>query len=212
MQHCNLNLKKLELSIKKCKKCPNLVKGRTQAVSGYGDSEAKVLFVGLAPGREGADLTGVPFTKDNSGVLFQEMLIRIGLSEEKDPKNEKPMLKKAFVTNIVKCNPKRWDKSGRVRNRNPTRKEIENCRHFLEKELGTLNPKIIVPLGKESAKWICRELNVNCLSPWKKEIRIGGVVIFPMYHPAFIIRGGGRQKYTKQEYQKDFERLSRTIT
>jgi len=41
----------------------------------------------------------------------------------------------------VKCNPKKWDKSGRVKNRNPTRKEIENCRHFLENELRILNPR-----------------------------------------------------------------------
>jgi DNA polymerase len=206
-----MGFKKIESEIKCCRKCSELAESRTQAVPGYGDLEGKVFFVGLAPGREGADLTGVPFTRDDSGVLFQEMLIRIGLSEEKDPKNEKPMLKKAFVTNIVKCNPKKWDKSGRVRNRNPTRKEIENCRHFLKKELRTLDSKIIVPLGKESTKWVCKELGAICPSPWRRETRIGSVVIFPMYHPAFIIRGGGRQKYTKQEYQKDFERLSRTI-
>ncbi len=206
-----MSLEEIKKRVKSCRKCPDLIKSRTQAVPGYGDIKAKVLFIGLAPGREGADLTGVPFTRDDSGVLFQEMLIRIGLSEEKDPKNEKPMLKKAFVTNIVKCNPKRWDKSGRVRNRNPTRKEIENCRHFLEKELKILNPRVIVPLGKESTKWICKNLGKICPSPWRREIKVRDVMIFPMYHPAFVIRGGGRQKYTKQEYQKNFERLSRTI-
>jgi DNA polymerase len=206
-----MEIEKIESEIKQCKKCPNLVKSRTQAVPGYGDPKAKVLFVGLAPGREGADLTGVPFTRDKSGLLFQEMLIRTGFSDEKNPGNEKPNLKNVFVTNIVKCNPKRCDKSGRARNRDPTRNEIENCRHFLEKELRALKLKVIVPLGKESTKLICRELNMNCSSNWKKEVKAGDAVIFPIYHPAFIVRGGGKQKYTKQEYQKDFEKLSRMI-
>lgn len=199
------------LELKNCRKCPDLVRSRTRVVPGYGDPEAKVFFVGLAPGRKGADLTGVPFTRDNSGILFQEMLIQIGLSEEKDSRNEKPMLRKAFVTNIVKCNPKKWDKYGRVKNRNPTRKEIENCRHFLENELRILNPRVIVPLGEESTKWICKELGAIYPSPWRKEIKVRDVVIFPIYHPAFVVRGGGKQKYTKQKYRKDFERLSRII-
>lgn len=204
-----MNLKEIESKVKSCRKCPELLRSRIQAVPGYGDPDAKIFFVGLAPGRKGADLTGVPFTRDDSGILFQEMLIRIGFSEEKDPRNEKPVLRKAFITNMVKCNPKKWDKSGRARNRNPTRKEIENCKHFLGDELRILNPRVIVPLGKESTKWICEELGAMCPSPWRKEIKIRDVVIFPMYHPAFIVRGGGKQKYTKQEYQKDFERLSR---
>jgi len=82
----------------------------------------------------------------------------------------------------------------------------------LEKELKALNPKVIVPLGRESTKLVCRELNVNCPSTWKKEIKVGDIVIFPVYHPAFIVRGGGKQKYTREEYQKDFEKLSRMIT
>lgn len=202
-----MNLDELVLEIKSCRKCHELVRSRSQPVPGFGDSEAKVLFVGLAPGRKGADLTGVPFTKDDSGVLFQEMLIRICLSKEKDPRNENPILRKAYTTNIVKCNPKEWGKTGRAKNRNPTVKEIKNCRRFLENELRILDPKVIVPLGKESTKQICKELGADCPRPWRREMRVNDVVIFPMYHPAFIVRGGGEQKYTRQKYQKDFERL-----
>ena len=95
--------------------------------------------------------------------------------------------------------------------RSPTRKEIENCIHFLENELRILSPKAIVPLGKESTKWICKSLGTICPSPWRREIKVRDVTVFPMYHPAFIVRGGGKQKYTKQEYQKDFVMLSKII-
>ena len=60
----------LENQIKRCTKCENLVKSRNRVVPGYGFVDADIFFLGLAPGRLGADSTGIPFTKDSSGIRF----------------------------------------------------------------------------------------------------------------------------------------------
>ena len=64
----NQNLNEFNKELKLCKKCKSLVKSRKTVVTGYGDSDAEILFLGLAPGRNGADITGIPFTKDPSGI------------------------------------------------------------------------------------------------------------------------------------------------
>jgi len=206
-----MNLEELKERIKSCSKCPELVKSRKQSVPGYGDSRAKVIFIGLAPGKDGADLTGVPFTRDPSGVLFQKMLIKIGLSVEEDPENEKPILRNSFVSNIAKCNPKTKSKCGRPINRDPNKKEVEYCLPYLREELSLINPKIIVPLGRKAALLILKEKGICSDITWNEKIEGKGAIVFPMYHPGFVIRGGGRQRYSEQDYERDFEKLKSII-
>jgi len=126
-----------------CSRCPALAANRHRIVYGYGAPDARVLFVGEAPGYKGADLTGVPFTRDRSGVRFQQMLIALGLSAETDPRVEHPRLT-CFVTNVVRCNP--------PGNRAPSREEIGNCVPYLWEELALLQPDIIVPVGGVAAQ------------------------------------------------------------
>ena len=125
-----------------CRRCPGLAANRRCMVHGYGATDAGVLFVGEAPGYKGADLTGVPFTRDRSGVRFQQMLIALGLSGETDPRVERPRLA-CFVTNVVRCNP--------PANRAPSREEIANCVPYLWEELALVQPEIVVPVGGVAA-------------------------------------------------------------
>ena len=118
-------------------------------VHGYGATDAGVLFVGEAPGYKGADLTGVPFTRDRSGVRFQQMLIALGLSGETDPRVERPRLA-CFVTNVVRCNP--------PANRAPSREEIANCVPYLWEELALVQPEIVVPVGGVAAQELFKYL------------------------------------------------------
>src|SRR5690349_1159646 len=97
-------LLQLNSKIKSCVSCKELVKTRSRVVIGYGDVNAKILLIGEAPGRLGADVTGIPFTRDRSGVFLQRMLGKIGLNES-EPENELPILRDVYITNIVKCNP-----------------------------------------------------------------------------------------------------------
>lgn len=175
-----------------CEKCSDLLRSRNQVVLGYGDKDAQILFVGLAPGRNGADVTGVPFTKDPSGVLFQEAMISAGFSNEMNPKAKSPHLNNVYVTNLVKCNPK--DENGR--NRLPSKNEIENCIEYLYSEIAEVNPDIIVPFGKLATEWLLKQKIGRFGDFHNKLISSNNQFYIPFYHPSYVIRGAyPREKY-----------------
>ncbi len=164
-----------------CTRCPVLVANRQCIVHGYGSPEASALFVGEAPGYKGGDVTGVPFTRDRSGVRLQQLLIELGLSAETDPRVERPRLR-CFVTNVVRCNP--------PGNRRPTRTEIERCQPFLWQELALLQPRIVVPMGNVAAQAIFLRLKSQVGPPISQAhaqlFSRDGLWIVPMRHPARI--------------------------
>ena len=134
-----------------CRRCPALAANRSRIVPGYGFVPATVAFVGEAPGRHGADLTGVPFTRDRSGRRLQGLVIRIGLSAESDPAAERPRLQDCFLTNVVRCNP--------PGNRRPTRAEVSACFYNLQEELLRVRPRILVPVGLLATQVLLRWLS-----------------------------------------------------
>jgi DNA polymerase len=164
-----------------CTRCPALVANRRRIVHGYGPSDSSVVFVGEAPGYKGGDLTGVPFTRDRSGLRLQRVLIELGLTAETDARVERPLLR-CFLTNVVRCNP--------PSNRTPTRAEILSCQHYLWQELELLQPSIIVPLGNVAARAIFGRLLDQPAPPITlahAQLFAGsGRVIVPMRHPARI--------------------------
>lgn len=157
---------------------------------GTGNRNADILIVGLAPGKDGADITGIPFTRDPSGRLLQSMLEKVGLSRDQD----------VYITNIVKCNPK--DAKGN--NRNPTSREIGNCCSYLDKEIELVNPRLIVPLGVYVTEYFLRR---NCrMKDCHGQVFLkDGKIIFPLYHPGFVVRNA----YSVTQYEKDFEKLDK---
>lgn len=198
-------LEQLQDSVMACTKCSELVKCRSRPVPGYGDPNPDILFIGEAPGRYGADMTGVPFTRDRSGKLFLKMLGSIGLTNS-SPDQHDPTLYRAFVTNIVKCNPR--GKTGT--NRPPTQEEIGNCSGFLKDEIRILSPKIIVPLGIPACKQVLgAEFDSRNLG---KPILQDNVWVFPLWHPAFVVRGGGKMRINERKYQKEFMKLMKLLT
>jgi len=182
----------LRSQIRNCHKCVNLCSSRLQAVPGDGSHDAKALFIGLAPGRNGADITGIPFTKDKTGRLLRENIKKMGLSA-----------KEVYLTNLVKCNPK--DRKGR--NRNPTSKEIKNCRLFLEEEIQLVNPKIVVTLGVRATEVILGEKIGSMKRYNARVLKNERGQIFPMFHPGFVVRGA----YDRKNYEKDFQKLKGMI-
>jgi uracil-DNA glycosylase family 4 len=164
-----------------CTRCPDLVANRRCIVHGYGPADASIVFVGEAPGYKGGDLTGVPFTRDRSGVRLQRLFIELGLSHETDPRLERPRLH-CFVTNVVRCNP--------PANRMPTRAEIAHCQPFLWQELALLQPRIVVPLGNVSVRVLFPRLVGHPAPPITQAhaqiFARDGVWLIPMRHPARI--------------------------
>lgn len=176
-----------------CRRCPALVANRQRIVHGYGVPPfpavtrevpaVRVVFVGEAPGYRGGDRTGVPFTRDRSGVRLQQVLMDLGLSEECDPHVERPRLR-CFVTNTVRCNP--------PGNRTPTRAEVAHCLPYLWQELELFRPHIVVPVGNVATQALFPRLLGLPAPPIGQahaQVFAGhGVIVVPMRHPARIAR------------------------
>ena len=136
-----------------CPRCPRLVAYRAAnrtahpdwwnaPVPGWGDPEAWLCVVGLAPGVTGANRTGRPFTGDHAGVLLYATLAKFGLSEGEyaaDP-CDGLRLTGAFISNAARCVP--------PQNR-PTPEEVRTCRPFLEAQLASLpDLRVVLALGQ----------------------------------------------------------------
>jgi uracil-DNA glycosylase family 4 len=182
-------LRALRAAMLGCVRCDALVRCRSQVVPGHGAAPATVAFVGLAPGRLGGDRTGIPFSGDRSGELLRLMIARAALG-------------RVFITNVVRCNPR----DGRGRNRDPSAREIANCRDHLVAELAAVRPRVVVCLG--AVAW--RE-TAGREAPFRPHrpaaLSGGGLLLYPMYHPAYVVRGA----YPVRAYARDFARLKRLI-
>jgi uracil DNA glycosylase superfamily protein len=106
-------LTRLAERVTACRACPSMPPERRR-VPGHGPSEAVLALVGEAPGRFGADRTGVPFSGDRSGAFLRELIAELGLDADRD----------VYITNVVKCNPR--DERGN--NRAPSPEEIAAAR------------------------------------------------------------------------------------
>ena len=136
-----------------CPLCPRLVAFRHECraehpgwwnapVPAFGDRDAWLAIVGLAPGKQGANRTGRPFTGDYAGDLLYATLAKFGLSEGEyraDP-HDGLTLKGAIILNAVKCLPPA---------NKPIPQEIATCRHYLQEGLATLtNVTVVIALGQ----------------------------------------------------------------
>jgi uracil-DNA glycosylase family 4 len=154
-----------------CTLCPRM-SGRAKVLSeSSGNIHSKVLFIGEAPGRLGADRTGVPFRGDRSGDNFEILLRNIGWTRAD-----------IFITNAVLCNP-RGDEGN---NEPPSDEELANCSAFLQMTMELIDPDVVVTLGAVALRAIARihphnyrlRQTVSSLVPWS------GRSLMPMYHPS----------------------------
>jgi len=166
-QPANTNLQTLDAVIKNCKKC-KLHETRINTVFGDGSTNAKVMIIGEAPGKD-EDISGKPFV-GRAGKLLTEILSSINL-ERKD----------VFITNTVKCRP--------PENRNPHDDEIKSCSGYLDEQINLINPKVIVLLGKIAANRILNiDEPISNLRGKKYFIKENNIPIIVFYHPAYLLR------------------------
>ena len=149
-----------------CSKCERLVELRQSLqreqplwhnapVPSFGDPSAALLIVGLAPGLQGANRTGRPFTGDYAGDLLYATLAKLGLSEgEYDCRTDDGLsLRGCMITNAVRCLPPQ---------NKPIGAEINNCRPFLENQiLGMNGIKALLALGKIAHDSVVRTLGAK---------------------------------------------------
>ena len=142
-----------------CTRCPRLVVYREQIarekkrayrdweywgkpVPGFGDAQARVLIMGLAPGAHGSNRTGRPFTGDSSGKFMYPVLYETGFASQPTSadRNDGMVLTNLYITAAVRCAPP---------DNKPLPQELAECSHFLDRELAGLGDvKVIVALGK----------------------------------------------------------------
>ncbi len=152
-------LNRLNAEVIACTRCPRLVIYREQVarekrrayndcdywgkpVPGFGDPQARVIVVGLAPGAHGSNRTGRPFTGDASGKFMYPVLHETGFANQPSAtdRNDGLQLKDMYITAAVRCAPP---------DNKPLPLELANCAPYLERELqGLKNAKVVVALGK----------------------------------------------------------------
>ncbi|HSE20417.1 MAG TPA: uracil-DNA glycosylase [Pyrinomonadaceae bacterium] len=190
------HFKELTSAAANCTLCPSMC-GRSAVLSELnGSIDAKLMFIGEAPGRKGADRTRVPFSGDQSGSNFERFLGSIGLSRSS-----------VFITSGALCNPRR--ESGA--NRKPTKTELTNCSHFLARTIGLVNPQVIVTLGSvalEALKLIhYHELTLKdsaaTIQTWN------GRVLVPIYHPSPQVLASHRRE---AEQLRDYQVVAKAIS
>ena len=153
-----------------CKKCDRMCSSQRVLNRSAGNLNSDIMFIGEAPGRLGADDSGIPFHGDKAGHNFEELLEFAGINRSQ-----------IFVTNAILCNPK--NDSGN--NGTPTNTEILNCSEFLNQQIQLVNPKIIVTLGMTALKalsyieehHLTLNLHVRTCQKWCNRLLI------PVYHP-----------------------------
>jgi len=116
-----------DLSVVECARCPDLAECRSRIVNGVGPADADLLFVGEGPGANEDD-QGEPFV-GRSGTVLDDALRTAGLARAD-----------VRITNCVRCRP--------PENRDPRAAELANCREYLDREIGAVDPTVIVTLGK----------------------------------------------------------------
>jgi len=169
------SIKTLNKEIISCKKCPRLVKWRKRIaeekvarfsqwnywgkpVTGFGDLNARLIIIGLAPAAHGANRTGRMFTGDRSGEWLYRTLHKYGFASQpiSYSKDDSLQLSDCYITAVVRCAPPE---------NKPTTNEIRNCNPFLIREFKLLsNSRVIVTLGKvafNSTIRIIRKLNLT---------------------------------------------------
>lgn len=155
--------------------CPDLAKQAKSMVFGTGDPEAKVVFIGEAPGKN-EDLKGEPFV-GASGKFLDEMLGSVGLNR-----------KNIYITNIVKYRP--------PKNRDPSREEKEAFMPFLYAQLAAIAPKVVVTFGRHSTNCFLPGLQISAIHGQTQQISVEVEskqytwTILPLYHPAAALYNG----------------------
>ena len=158
-------LEEIKCECEKCQKC-ELCKTRTNIVFGTGNENARLMFIGEAPGQK-EDESGIPFV-GAAGKLLNKYLDAVGISRED-----------VYIANILKCRP--------PKNRDPLPAEEDMCIGYLRDQVLSIRPKVIVCLGRISAMRIIKP-DFKITAEHGKWFDKNGYSVCAVYHPAALLR------------------------
>lgn len=173
-------LEVLRLAVEACHQC-GLCETRTNVVFGVGKSDARLMFVGEAPGRD-EDEQGEPFV-GQAGKVLTKMIVAMGLSREE-----------VYIGNILKCRP--------PDNRTPTLEEMAICLPHIVRQIKVIQPEIVCALGATALKGLLRDPRAAIGRMRGKFISWQGIKLMPTYHPAYLLRSPGEKHKTWEDLQK----------
>jgi uracil-DNA glycosylase family 4 len=153
-----------------CRDC-ELAKYRTKVVPGEGAEDADLLLIGEAPGWH-EDQQGRPFVGP-AGQFLEQLLASIGLRREE-----------VYIANVIKCRP--------PQNRDPLPAEIQSCSKWLDGQIEIIQPQMIITLGRYSLARYFPNQSIGKIHG--KPRKSGGVIYYPMYHPAAALHQGSLRR------------------
>jgi DNA polymerase len=179
-------LEELRAYIGDCQRC-KLAKHRSHLVFGAGNPDARLMFIGEAPGKE-EDLQGLPFVGD-AGMLLTRLIAKMGMRRED-----------VYIANVIKCRP--------PMNRDPEEDEIATCRGFIEKQIQIIRPQIIMTLGRIALQALLEMPKLRITSARGHFYDYKGIPLMPTFHPAYLLRNPRDKILTWADAQKVMARIT----
>jgi DNA polymerase len=155
----------LAATVRECRLC-GLCGTRTQTVFGTGDTRARLMVIGEAPGAD-EDRQGEPFV-GRAGQLLNSMLKAAGF--------ERPAV---YIANVLKCRP--------PNNRDPAANEVERCLPYLKRQIALIGPAVILCVGRIAAQHLL-ERDVPLARLRGRVHQFGRTPVVVTYHPAYLLR------------------------
>jgi len=178
------SLKELEDFLSSCERC-RLATERKNIVFGEGLPDARVVFVGEAPGMK-EDLTGKPFV-GQAGKLLTNIIKAMGLTREE-----------VYICNIVKCRP--------PGNRDPEPDEIGMCLSFVKAQISLIKPEIVCTLGRIPAQGLV-DKDFKITRDRGQWHHLVGIPLMPTYHPGYLLRYPQAKRHVWEDMQKIMKEL-----
>lgn len=183
------DLETIAAEVRQCRKC-ELGSQRTNAVPGEGNPKARIMFVGEAPGAD-EDAQGRPFV-GRAGQLLDKIITACGLKRED-----------VFIGNILKCRP--------PGNRDPKLEEIVCCLPYLQRQIESIDPEIIIALGAHAARTLLdTDQAIGKLRGHIHPCQLGlghkPIKLIATYHPAYLLRS-----YTPENRRKVWEDMKKAL-
>jgi DNA polymerase len=181
----NERLLNLRVEMGDCHLC-KLSQGRKNIVFGTGNADAKIMFIGEAPGRD-EDIQGLPFVGE-AGMLLTKLIEKMGFKRDE-----------VYIANIIKCRP--------PMNRDPEEDEILSCRTFLDKQIDVIAPQFIITLGRIALMTLMNNDRLRITAARGNFFEYKGIPVMPTFHPAYLLRNPRDKWLTWADVQKVMERM-----